>query len=171
MIKKYFLKFISIERFLRGSLLVAVGISGLRITFSRTAFISEWQESIKLISSFSPSLVDAVTHSSIYSAILNIFQATSFKWVITFILLMLWGIIILVEAVGLWLDLIWAEYLTTISTSALLPLEIFELYSKFSFYRLAILIINLGIIIWLIYYRIIPNIKKRNNKKHSVLSI
>ena len=122
MIKKYFLKFISIERFLRGSLLVAVGVSGLRITFSRTAFISEWQESIKQISSFSPSLVDAVTHSSIYSAILNIFQATSFKWVITFILLMLWGIIILVEAVGLWLDLIWAEYLTTISTSALLPL-------------------------------------------------
>jgi uncharacterized membrane protein (DUF2068 family) len=170
LIKKYFLKFISIERFLRGSLLVAVGISGLRITFNRTAFISEWQESIKLISSFSPSLVDAVTHSSIYSAILNIFQATSFKWVITFILLMLWGIIILVEAVGLWLDLIWAEYLTTISTSALLPLEIFELFAKFSFYRLAILIINLGVIIWLIYYRIMPSILRRNNNRRSVIS-
>lgn len=170
MIKKYFLKFISIERFLRGSLLVAVGVSGLRITFSRTAFISEWQESIKQISSFSPSLVDAVTHSSIYSAILNIFQATSFKWEITFILLMLWGIIILVEAVGLWLDLIWAEYLTTISTSALLPLEIFELFAKFSFYRLAILIINLGIIIWLIYYRIMPSIQRRNNNRRSVIS-
>lgn len=155
------LRLISIERFLRGALLIAVGVSGLRITFSRNEFILEWQETISLISQFSPNLVDAITHSSIYSAILMIFQATPFKWIITFALLMMWGILILIEAVGLWFDLIWAEYLTTISTSVLLPLEMYEIFSKFSFYKLSILIINIGIVMWLIYYRILPNIKKR----------
>ena len=168
MIKKYFLKFISIERFLRGSLLVAVGISGLKITFNRNVFISEWQESIKQISSFSPSLIEAVTHSSIYSAILKIFQASSFRWIITFFLLMIWGIIVLVEAVGLWLDLMWAEYLTAISTSALLPLEIYEIFVKFNFYKLAIFIFNIFIVMWLIYYRIMPNIRRRKTKFRSV---
>ena len=155
------LRLISIERFLRGALLIAVGVSGLRITFSRNEFILEWQETISLISQFSPNLVDAITHSSIYSAILMIFQATPFKWIITFALLMMWGILILIEAVGLWFDLIWAEYLTTISTSVLLPLEMYEIFSRFSFYKLLILIINIGIVMWLIYYRILPNIKKR----------
>ncbi len=155
------LRLISIERFLRGALLIAVGVSGLRITFSRNEFILEWQETISLISQFSPNLVDAITHSSIYSAILMIFQASPFKWIITFALLMMWGILILIEAVGLWFDLIWAEYLTTISTSVLLPLEMYEIFSRFSFYKLLILIINIGIVIWLIYYRILPNIKKR----------
>lgn len=165
MIRSNFLRLISIERFLRGALLIAVGVSGLRITFSRNVFILEWQETINRISTFSPSLIDAITHSSIYSAILMIFQASPFKWIITFTLLMLWGILILVEAVGLWFDLIWAEYLTTISTSALLPLEIFEIFSKFSFYKLLILFINIGIVIWLIYYRILPNIERRKTKQ------
>ena len=164
MIRSNFLRLISVERFLRGALLVAVGISGLRITFGRNIFILEWQESLNLISTFSPSLIDAITHSSIYSAILVIFQASAFKWIITFTLLTLWGIVIVIEAIGLWFDLIWAEYLTTISTSALLPLEVFELFSKFGFYKLIILIINIGIVIWLFYYRVLPNIKKRKTK-------
>jgi uncharacterized membrane protein (DUF2068 family) len=33
----------------------------------------------------------------------------------------------LVEGVGLWLDPLWAEYLTVIATSLLIPVELYEL--------------------------------------------
>ena len=35
----------------------------------------------------------------------------------------------LVEGVGLWLDQLWAEYLTVIATSLLVPIEVYELPS------------------------------------------
>ena len=37
-----------------------------------------------------------------------------------------YGALELVEGVGLWLDQLWAEYLTVVATSLLIPLEIYE---------------------------------------------
>ena len=38
-----------------------------------------------------------------------------------------YGLLELVEATGLWLDQLWAEYLTVVATSLLIPLELYEL--------------------------------------------
>jgi uncharacterized membrane protein (DUF2068 family) len=38
-----------------------------------------------------------------------------------------YGLVELVEGTGLWLDQLWAEYLTVIATSLLIPLELYEL--------------------------------------------
>jgi uncharacterized membrane protein (DUF2068 family) len=38
-----------------------------------------------------------------------------------------YGVLELVEGVGLWLDQLWAEYLTVIATSLLVPFELYEL--------------------------------------------
>src|SRR5262252_9729638 len=38
-----------------------------------------------------------------------------------------YGVLELIEGTGLWLDRLWAEYLTVIATSLLLPVEIYEL--------------------------------------------
>lgn len=56
-----------------------------------------------------------------------------------------------VEAVGLWLQKRWAEYLTFIATVLLLPVEIYELAGRFSVLKLATLAINLAIVAYLIY--------------------
>ncbi len=54
------------------------------------------------------------------------------------------------EAVGLWLQRRWAEYLTLIATSALLPLEIYELTQRLSPLKIFTLIINLAIVVYLL---------------------
>src|SRR6059058_5492272 len=41
-----------------------------------------------------------------------------------------YGALELVEGTGLWLDQLWAEYLTVIATALLLPLELYELVRK-----------------------------------------
>jgi uncharacterized membrane protein (DUF2068 family) len=53
------------------------------------------------------------------------------------------------EAVGLWLQRRWAEYLTFIATAVFLPLEIFELSEGLSPFKLTALAINLAIVIYL----------------------
>lgn len=54
------------------------------------------------------------------------------------------------EAVGLWFGKRWAEYLTFVATSALLPLEIYELAHKLSVFKIIALVINLAIAIYLL---------------------
>lgn len=55
------------------------------------------------------------------------------------------------EAIGLWHTRRWAEYLTFTATTALLPLELFELYKTVSILKLVALIVNLAIVAYLLY--------------------
>ena len=56
-----------------------------------------------------------------------------------------------VEMVGLWLARRWAEYLTFIATTALLPLEVYELSSGVSVLKLATFVVNLVIVVYLLW--------------------
>ncbi len=56
-----------------------------------------------------------------------------------------------VEAVGLWLQRRWAEYLTFLATTLLLPLEIYEIVDRVSWFKVLALIVNLAIVIYLLY--------------------
>jgi uncharacterized membrane protein (DUF2068 family) len=55
-----------------------------------------------------------------------------------------------VEAVGLWYQRRWAEYLTFIVTTALIPLEIYELTATVSWFKVVALIVNLAIVVYLL---------------------
>ena len=61
------------------------------------------------------------------------------------------GVIELAEAVGLWYQKRWAEYLTFAVTAAFLPLEIYELTRTVSPFKVIALIINLAIVVYLLY--------------------
>jgi uncharacterized membrane protein (DUF2068 family) len=55
-----------------------------------------------------------------------------------------------VEAVGLWYQKRWAEYLTFIATTLLLPLEIHELTIRLSVLKISALVINIAVVIYLL---------------------
>ena len=54
------------------------------------------------------------------------------------------------EAVGLWYQKRWAEYLTFIATTALLPLEIYELTHRVSALKILTLIVNIAVVVYLL---------------------
>ncbi|HEX5544415.1 MAG TPA: DUF2127 domain-containing protein [Nitrospira sp.] len=57
---------------------------------------------------------------------------------------------LLLEGVGLWLERSWAAYLTVISTSLLLPFELYEVIDRVSLLRAAVLVLNLVIVLYLV---------------------
>jgi uncharacterized membrane protein (DUF2068 family) len=57
----------------------------------------------------------------------------------------------LTEGTGLLFRQYWAEWLTIIATSSLVPLEVYELVKQFTVVRLLLLIGNIGIVLFLIY--------------------
>ncbi len=61
-----------------------------------------------------------------------------------------YGALELVEGVGLWLRKRWAEWLTVVATSLLVPFEIYELVTKPSWLKAAGLAVNVLIVIYLL---------------------
>jgi uncharacterized membrane protein (DUF2068 family) len=59
----------------------------------------------------------------------------------------------LTEGIGLWMQKRWAEFLTVIATSLLIPVEIYEMYEKFTWVRLIIFAVNI-FIVWYLAMRL-----------------
>ncbi len=62
-----------------------------------------------------------------------------------------YGLLEGVEAIGLWFTKRWAEYLTFIATTILLPLEVYEIIHRRSALKIIGFIINLAVVIYLLY--------------------
>ncbi|MCP9465467.1 MAG: DUF2127 domain-containing protein [Nitrospira sp.] len=56
----------------------------------------------------------------------------------------------LVEGIGLWFERSWAAYLTVVSTSLLVPFEVYEVIERVSILRVGVLLLNLLIVLYLV---------------------
>ena len=63
----------------------------------------------------------------------------------------LYGSLFTVEGVGLWKGKRWAEYLTVIATSTLIPFEVYELLRRLTAIRISALVVNIAAVLYLVY--------------------
>jgi uncharacterized membrane protein (DUF2068 family) len=56
-----------------------------------------------------------------------------------------------IEAVGLWKERRWAEYLTVVATAGFLPFEVRELVDRVSVFRVGALVVNVAILAYLVW--------------------
>ena len=62
----------------------------------------------------------------------------------------IYAALLLTEGTGLLLGKRWAEYFTVILTASLLPLEVYELFEKFTATRAIVIVINAAIVVYLV---------------------
>jgi uncharacterized membrane protein (DUF2068 family) len=135
------LRVIAAFKLLKGLALIAVGIGALRLLHKDTAAVVEhWVNVFR---------VDPHNHFiNLLLDKLSILDDRRLKElsVGTFV----YAGVFLVEGVGLALKRRWAEYLTIITTSSLLPIEIYELVKRASAGKVLALVINLAVVVYLI---------------------
>ena len=132
---------IGIFKLFKALLLIAVGIGALKFLHKDVAAtLTHWTRVLRI----------DPENRVIHGILAKLFRATPRQLkelsVGTFIYAGLFSI----EGVGLLLRKRWAEYLTTITTAGLMPLEIFELARHFSIAKLAVLFVNALIVIYLV---------------------
>jgi len=54
------------------------------------------------------------------------------------------------EGIGLYLEKVWAEYLTLAITASFMPWEIFEVFRKLTYFRVSLLVVNALVLIYLL---------------------
>jgi uncharacterized membrane protein (DUF2068 family) len=70
------------------------------------------------------------------------------------------------EAYGLWKERTWAEWLSFVSGTLFLPLEIREILRGITFFRSAVFVVNLGIVLYMFF--LLREGRQRRRERHSI---
>lgn len=63
---------------------------------------------------------------------------------------LIYAALFITEGIGLWLMKRWAEWFTAIITASLIPLEVFEIYHRFTVAKVIVLLLNIAVVIYLV---------------------
>jgi len=72
----------------------------------------------------------------------------------------MYSVVRIVEAVGLWLRKVWAEWFGVLTGGMYIPVEIYEVAHRVTWPRVTVLIVNLAIVLYLLFVLIKDNIGK-----------
>jgi uncharacterized membrane protein (DUF2068 family) len=73
----------------------------------------------------------------------------------------------ILEGIGLYLEKVWAEYLTLLITASFLPFEIHEIMRRFTMARVALLVVNILVFLYLL--KLIVDRQRNRNKNDRAL--
>ena len=136
------LRLIALERIVRGVLLLAAGIYLLFHLNSDFGRLGERAMRAIELDPRRPFLHRIVVY-------LHHLHASEVR--VAAVIALCYGLLELVEGTGLWLDQLWAEYLTVVATSLLIPLELYELAHHPTALKAAGLAVNVLIVAYLVY--------------------
>lgn len=132
---------IAVFKLVKGTLLLLLGLGLLKVMhadiatlFSRLIEALHLNADSRIIHALVLKVDALQPHSVLVAGLLSLGYAG-----------MLW-----LEGVGLWLERSWAAYLTVISTSLLLPFELYEVIDRMSIVRIGVLLLNLVIVLYLV---------------------
>jgi hypothetical protein len=149
---KVVLRLIAIDRVIHFVILVALGIGVLAIAGNEASVRSRFYRILAdLQGGVAGGPVQTSGHVGILGEFDKLFSLRAGTLRELGIALLSYGLLEGVEAVGLWLTKRWAEYLTFLATTILLPLEIYEIIHKGTVLKVIGFLINLAVVVYLLF--------------------
>ena len=145
------LRLLAVERAVRGSLMLLGAIVIFQVASQRGSILSQIERLLQAYRPLGQELGVQLTGSWVVTEIEKYLGGNGNAFRLAGLGLLAYGIVQIVEGVGLWGGWRWAEYLATIATSLFIPLEIYELMHKPTALKAMALVINVLVVIYLVY--------------------
>jgi uncharacterized membrane protein (DUF2068 family) len=146
----FIMRFFALERVVRGLLIAAAAYGVWRFSAHRGSIERVFEKDIPLLKPLAKQVGWDLDHSRIVESIRHVFTLKSSTLVWFAAGLLAYAVIEIVEAVGLWLLKRWGEYFAVVATSCGLPVEIYELTERITVVRAGALVINVGLVVYLL---------------------
>ncbi len=146
---KVVLRVIALDRAFHFVVLVALGVLVLLFAADRATLRHTFY---KVVADLQGGVAASQTHAThgLLHEIDNAFTTSSSHLHLVGGVLLVYGLVEGIEGIGLWYQRRWAEYLTFIVTTSLLPLEVYELANRATVFKVIAFIINLAVVIYLL---------------------
>jgi uncharacterized membrane protein (DUF2068 family) len=146
---KIVLRLIAIDRAFHLVVLTALGVLVLLFAADRATLR---QTFYKVVADLQGGVVSGQSHAShgLLHELDNLFTTSSSHLHLLGAALLIYGAVEGVEAVGLWYQRRWAEYLTFVVTASLLPLEVYEIANRATAFKIIAFVINVAVVVYLL---------------------
>jgi len=146
---KVVLRLIAVDRAFHFVALGALGVLVLVFAADRATLRDTFY---KVVADLQGGVVSGEGHSTrgLLHELENAFTTSSSHLHLLAALLLVYATVEGIEAVGLWYQRRWAEYLTFLVTASLLPLEIYEIANRATVFKIAALFINVLVVAYLL---------------------
>jgi len=145
---KVVLRLIAIDRAFHFVALIALGLLVLLFAADRATLRDTFY---KVITDLQGGVAASQAHThGILHEIDNAFTTSSSHLHLVGAVLLVYGAVEGIEAVGLWYQRRWAEYLTFLVTASLLPLEVYELATRATVFKAVAFVINVAVVVYLL---------------------
>lgn len=148
---KIILRLIAVDRAIHFLILVLLGIGVLAFANDRNFRTSFYKVVTALQNGVGGGPVQQGGHTGFFHELDRLFTLRHGTLRDVGLVLLAYGLLEGVEAVGLWRTKRWAEYLTFIATTILLIPEVYEMTNRITALKLIGFIINLAVVIYLLY--------------------
>ena len=136
------IRLIALFKLLKSALLIAVGMSALRLLHKDIASILEhWVAMLGL----DPG------NRYVDRALQKFGNLTPNKIKSFGVVSFIYAALFLTEGIGLWLVKRWAEWFSVIITTSLVPIELYEIYRHPSVIKCLVLVLNIAVVGYLLY--------------------
>jgi uncharacterized membrane protein (DUF2068 family) len=144
------LRLLAAERFIRALLILAAAYGIWRFRAHHDAVQRAFDEDLPLLRPLAEKLHYNLDESSIVHTLRTVIEARTSTLAAIAAGLLVYGILQIIEAVGLWLLKRWGEYFAVVATSLGLPIEIYELTEKITVFRVGALVLNIAAVVYLL---------------------
>ncbi|MEY9967691.1 uncharacterized membrane protein (DUF2068 family) [Streptacidiphilus sp. MAP12-16] len=146
----FILRFLAVERMVRGIFIILVAVAIWKFSNSQTSVQQFFDSNLTLFQPIAAHFHYDLNNSPIVGSIQKTFSYKHSTLAITAAALLAYALIEIVEAFGLWAAKRWAEYLTVVATAAFLPLEVYELTHKISYFKIGTLVLNVLAVLYIL---------------------
>jgi uncharacterized membrane protein (DUF2068 family) len=145
------LRVFAVERFLRFLIFAGAAYGVWRFKYDRAGIQRAFDNDLPAIRALYRDMGFSVSNSKLLGLIQHSFTLNSRTLTYLAIGLAAYGLIELVESIGLWLGKRWGEYFAMVATSIFLPYEVYDLTVKITWLRVAAFVINLLLVVYLVW--------------------
>lgn len=147
----FILRALAIERWVRGLIVLGLGIAVLRLRSTQVSLQQLFERDLKSLQPFFKQIHFDVADSALIKSIEKTLNAKPSTLNVIAAALIGYAALQVLEGIGLWSLKRWGEYVAVVGTTALIPLEVYEVVEKLTWLKIVALVVNIAAVVYLVY--------------------